>query len=205
MKVKLFVSLLMSFAMAAAVSAQPYGGPGYYPGAGPGMMQRAPVADAERLLRKGVAEMVAFIEAGGTGDEQKTLAFLNAKIAPYFDFPYMAKWVAGARYRYMSEAERSELTAWVQDMLMSTMARNITSYKGQKIHYRPQRSRDGKLVTVSAWLAEGNRYPTKLDFRFYLSDDGWKVYDVRANGTSALVYFRNEMNRSMRGPGMGWR
>ena len=205
MKAKLFVSLLMFFATATVVSAQPIGGERYYPGARPSMTQRAPIASAEKLLREGVAKLVAFMEAGGTGDEKKTLAFLNAKIAPYFDFAHMAKWVAGSRYRRMNEDQRAGLAKRVQQMLMSTMARNITTYKGQKIQYRPQRNRSGKQVTVSAWIQEGRRYPTKLDFRFYLSKDGWKVYDVRANGTSALVHFRNQMNRSRRGPGMGWR
>ena len=103
MKAKLFVSLLMFFATATVVSAQPIGGERYYPGARPSMTQRAPIASAEKLLREGVAKLVAFMEAGGTGDEKKTLAFLNAKIAPYFDFAHMAKWVAGSRYRRMNE------------------------------------------------------------------------------------------------------
>ena len=41
--------------------------------------------------------------------------------------------------------------------------------------------------------------PTKLDFRFYKSKDGWKIFDVKAAGNSAVVYYR-KMFREMYRP-----
>ncbi|MEW8429523.1 MAG: ABC transporter substrate-binding protein [Candidatus Thiodiazotropha sp.] len=29
-----------------------------------------------------------------------------------------------------------------------------------------------------------------MDFRFYRSEAGWKVFDVSANGNSAVAYYR---------------
>ena len=46
-------------------------------------------------------------------------------------------------------------------------------------------------------------YPAELDFRLYRGTDGWKVFDVVANGSSALVYYRDYFRNSMRRGGPG--
>lgn len=41
-------------------------------------------------------------------------------------------------------------------------------------------------------------YPARLDFRLYRKGDEWLVYDVAANGQSAIVHYRNQLMREMR-------
>ncbi|MCB1882186.1 MAG: ABC transporter substrate-binding protein, partial [Gammaproteobacteria bacterium] len=41
-------------------------------------------------------------------------------------------------------------------------------------------------------------YPARLDFRFYLAEDGWKVFDVAANGSSAVMHYRQQFRQMMR-------
>jgi phospholipid transport system substrate-binding protein len=43
-----------------------------------------------------------------------------------------------------------------------------------------------------------NGIPTKLEFRFYKSKDGWKIFDVKAAGNSAVVYYRNQFKHLYR-------
>ena len=50
-------------------------------------------------------------------------------------------------------------------------------------------------MSVSVGILRPSSYPSKLDFRMYRSDDGWKVYDVVANGRSASAYYRMQLNR----------
>ncbi len=47
--------------------------------------------------------------------------------------------------------------------------------------------------------------PSELDFRLYRGNDGWKVFDVVANGSSAVVYYRDYFRNAFRrgGPGAG--
>ena len=41
-------------------------------------------------------------------------------------------------------------------------------------------------------------YPARLDFRLYRNGDDWLVYDVSANGQSAIVHYRNQLMRDAR-------
>ena len=38
----------------------------------------------------------------------------------------------------------------------------------------------------------------RLEFRFYWSQDGWKVYDAVANGASAAAFFRSYFTSALR-------
>ena len=51
-------------------------------------------------------------------------------------------------------------------------------------------------VSVSVGVLRPGTYPAKLDFRMRRTGDGWKVYDVVANGRSASAYYRMQLNRS---------
>ena len=40
-------------------------------------------------------------------------------------------------------------------------------------------------------------YPARLDFRLYRNGENWLVYDVSANGQSAIVHYRNQLMREV--------
>ena len=44
-------------------------------------------------------------------------------------------------------------------------------------------------------ISKQNGYPVKLEFRFYKGAQGWKIFDVVANRTSAVVYYRRYFNQ----------
>jgi phospholipid transport system substrate-binding protein len=46
-------------------------------------------------------------------------------------------------------------------------------------------------------ILQASGYPASIDFRFYQSNEGWKIFDVTANGNSALAYYRQYFNRQM--------
>jgi phospholipid transport system substrate-binding protein len=48
-------------------------------------------------------------------------------------------------------------------------------------------------------ILQASGYPANLDFRFYRGKTGWKVFDVAANGSSALTYYRQYFARKMNG------
>jgi phospholipid transport system substrate-binding protein len=45
-------------------------------------------------------------------------------------------------------------------------------------------------ITVSARVTQPQGIPILMDFRFYRGDQGWKVFDVVADGSSAVLYYR---------------
>ena len=78
------------------------------------------------------------------------------------------------------------------------MARNLGTYSNTapRIDISRARLRPGSTeVNVMARVVPQNGYPTRLVFRFYRSRDGWKVFDVTANGVSAVSYYRKHFRQ----------
>ncbi len=158
------------------------------------------------LLRNGIDKLLSFMRSDSAKDEKAVAAFLDKEIAPYFDFTYMTRWIIGPAYRQMSGAQRQAMEAQLKARFLGALARRLAGYEDQKVQFfRPNRNRVHRNeVKVSVGILRPGTYPSKIDFRFYRSKDGWKVFDVAANGSSALVHYRREFNRAyrMRRPGM---
>ena len=200
MKSPLLIALFGALCMTASVHAQPPGWHGH-----PSQQGSHPVAgpaeQATNTLRQGIDKMQEFLGQEETPNKLQTAAFLDRDIAPYFDFDYMAKWIAGPAYQRMGDKAKEALAAKVESRFLGTLAKQLGSYKGQKIRIlRPRKGSRGSINVRTAVLRPGS-YPAKLEFRMYQSSDGWKVYDVSANGRSVSSYYRQQFRRSMESRG----
>jgi phospholipid transport system substrate-binding protein len=181
---------------------QPYGATsqqpraGYYPGSYGGQYQQPqPVraASPQQILRQGIDRLKGFLSRGGAPTEQEAKAFLDSEISGYFDFAYMAKWAGGQAFAQMSQREQQQFTAKLKGMFFGALARNLGAYSNPvpRIEiYPPRSSRSSNEVQVRAAVMPHRGYPVRLEFRFYRAPDGWKIFDVKANGNSAVAYYR---------------
>jgi phospholipid transport system substrate-binding protein len=177
--------------------------PGYnYP---PSQMQ-APAyqqVGPDVLLREGMTKLLRFVRNAKNPQPQQISAFLEREVAPYFDFDYMATWAAGPMNRHMNDQQRQAFGQKIKQMLLGTLAKRLTSYDNQDVRFfRPRRVGENE-VKVRVGILQAGGYPASVDFRFYLSDNGWKVFDVSANGTSALAYYRRHFADQMRNRNVG--
>jgi len=190
----LLLAALLSFS--CITQAQPPMGPVPMHIPYPSPARADPGAEAAATLREGVNELLKFLGQEKTPNKLQVAAFLDGTIAPYFDFDYMAKWVAGPRYATMTSEQREALAASLEARFLGTLASKLAKYEGQQVRYfRPRRGARGS-VNVTLGILRPGSYPSKLQFRMYRSADGWKVYDVVANGRSAVAYYRQQSRRS---------
>ncbi len=150
------------------------------------------------LLQEGIGKLTSFIKSGKAANQEQAMAYLRHEITPYFDFAYMTRWAAGPAWRHMDPGQRAAMQAQLTQSFLTTLGQKLTSYSNQSIRYFTPRGRSGKEVTVSAWIMQPSGYPTKLDFRFYQSNSGWKIFDVKAGGNSAVVYYRKQFRDNLR-------
>lgn len=174
--------------MATAATPYPSYYKGSYPGIAPQQQEQAPAA----ILKSGIGKLTKFIKSGQAQNRARSLAFLKSEITPYFDFEYMTRWAAGPAWRHMSEAQRARMQSKLTESFMTTMVSNLASYSDQPIRYFTPRGQGSDDVRVRVWIMEPSGIPTKLEFRFYKSKDGWKIFDVKAGGNSAVVHYRNQ-------------
>lgn len=152
-------------------------------------------------LEKGMGKMLSFLQQDQKPSQESMEAFLSEEIAPYFDFAYMAKSASGSMYRHMSDDQKAHLTAVIKKQFLETMAYRLGAYNSQRLKVISQRvSANGYTSKVTAAVIGPRRYPSRLDFRFYKARSGWKVYDVMANGQSAVLYYRRQFRRLMAPP-----
>jgi len=150
------------------------------------------------LLKEGIGKLTSFIKSGRAANEAQAIAFIKTEIAPYFDFAYMTRWAAGPAWRRMGPEQRARMQEQLTESFMTTLVQKLAGYTNQPIRYFTPRGQGRNDVHVSAWIMQPNGIPTKLDFRFYLSDRGWKIFDVKAGGNSAVVYYRRQFREMLR-------
>ncbi|MGB0722776.1 MAG: MlaC/ttg2D family ABC transporter substrate-binding protein [Gammaproteobacteria bacterium] len=180
---------------------QGFGSQGFGPQGGYGgySIPPAPAATPENIVREGLAKLKAFIMAGGAGNTDQAREFAEQEIAPYFDFPYMVKYSTSRYWDGMSEEQKDAAATTIRDMFLASLAKNLGGYNNPDvIVHRARKSDDGKEVSVAVSVRFGGSSSMRMSFRFYKSKTGWKVFDVKANGQSALVYYRKYFEQQMR-------
>ena len=195
MKKMITATTLMALLTVAPVQAAPHYGYAQPPMRAPQMEQPGP----DQVLREGMGKLLKFMRQSERPNPQAIAAFLQHEISPYFDFEYMSTWVAGPMNRRMSPAQRVELAGSIEQLLLSTLAERLTSFQNQDVRFYPPRRAGENEVKVRVAILQASGYPATLDFRFYRGESGWKVFDVAANGSSALTYYRQYFSRQMGG------
>ncbi|MBF0257211.1 MAG: ABC transporter substrate-binding protein, partial [Gammaproteobacteria bacterium] len=65
------------------------------------------------------------------------------------------------------------------------------SYADSRLMITHARPVNNKEVQVGLRVLRRDAPPASMKFRFYLSDNGWKIFDVVAFNSSAVMYFRS--------------
>ena len=93
-------------------------------------------------------------------------------------------------------AARRAMVEQIQQSFLGTMAEKLGGYEQQQVRFLPPRGgQGGRTAQVSVAVLNPGTYPARLDFRLYRNGDDWLVYDVSANGQSAIVHYRNQLMR----------
>lgn len=162
--------------------------------------QRAGVLqEPVQVVTQGLHTLLAISRSAPSQDQ--LLGQLRAEISPYFDFDYMARWVGGPLWRQLSPAQRAQLGAQLQTRFLGGLAEKLAVGQGTQSFrlLAPQGNPRSGEVRVSVLVAQGQgRPPQKISFRLYRGTQGWKAFDVLANGSSAVAYYRQQFRDQLR-------
>jgi phospholipid transport system substrate-binding protein len=193
MKIRiLMTSLVVTLVGVMDASAAPMPPPAW----GRTAAQAPTTAEAVAQVRQGMDELFAFMGQAPRPTGLKLAAFVEDKLARYFDFESMARLVLGPRYQRMTDTQRADVVQRIEQDFLRTLTRRLAALDDQNVRYFRPRRGYGKRTTVTVGIANPGGYPARLDFRLYRGADGWKVYDVAANGSSAVNYYRQKLARA---------
>ena len=187
--------LLAAALFAGGAQAIPQYGPGPAPYMGaPATAPRA--GNPAVAVRAGMDKLMSFIGGEEKPSPEALAQFLNTEIAPFFDFEYMARSAGGRLFERLGDDEQRAMVNDIKRTFLTKMAENLSAYDKQQIRFFPPRAGDdGRTARVSVAILNPGSYPSRLDFRLYRARHKWRVFDVAANGQSAIVHFRRQLMR----------
>jgi phospholipid transport system substrate-binding protein len=188
MRIALAAALLLASTHLLAQSGYGQGDPFY------GLGYTPVPATPDQVVRRGLDRLTGFLMGAQNPSPEAIRAFLDHEIAPNFDFAYMARWAAGPMYRRLSPAQHARMTVVLKDLFLAALAKNLGSYArpAPRVDVYPARaSANGRRATVHARVVSANGMLSGLNFRFYWNEQGWRIFDVAANGASAVAYYRS--------------
>ena len=127
-------------------------------------------------------------------------SFIENEIIPHFAFDKMTYWIAGPHARKMGAADLRDLEERVKQTFLTSLAKHLGSFDSEttKVRFRKAQYRGANEATVTAMVYQQYTQPSRLEFRMRAHGDNWKIIDVKANGTSAVIYYRKHFNNSLR-------
>jgi phospholipid transport system substrate-binding protein len=130
----------------------------------------------------------------------KLRGFIESEIIPHFDFDNMSHWITGRYARNMSDQDKSDFQRNLRETFLSSLSKHLGSFDAEntRVRFYPARYRGQGETFVSTSIYRPESPPVRLDFRMKLDGDSWKIIDVKANGSSAVLYYRRHFISQLR-------
>lgn len=150
----------------------------------------------DQLAREVTDKIVVLLKANKnvyTKDHKKLYAMVDELVLPKFDFRAMSRTVLGRYWRTASEEQRKRFTAEFRDLLVRTYATSLLKYNDEKIVFLPFKQAPGDRTTTvkSEVRRTDGGPPIAINYSFYHTDAGWKVYDVTIEGASLVTTYQS--------------
>lgn len=162
-----------------------------------GSQSRQTISEPAMVLKQGLDALTGHLVNRGS-DRIRLLSFLEQKITPYFDFQQMSRWAAGPQWRSLNPKQRLKLAYELKQEFFKILVGRLTRSPNLTIEYlEPQRQQRGNKVSLGVKIYNQRSQPVRVDFRLHKTRNGWKIYDVVANSSSLVDYFRQYVRNNM--------
>ena len=128
---------------------------------------------------------------------------VNEIVLPSFDFERITGSAMGRNWRKANAEQKKALVVEFRQLLVRVYAKSLLNYAGQEIRILPLRpgKRPGQ-VTVNTEVNEPGGPTVPINYRMYLKDGAWKVYDVIIDGVSLVSNYRGSFAAEVRRKGV---
>ena len=111
-----------------------------------------------------------------------------------FDFQGIAIVAVGPNWKKFSPAEKEEFSQVFAQLLRTNYLKKIQdNYQRQEVRILTQEIYDGKKALVKSSISRpGGDIP--VDYRLWLRDGRWQIYDVTVEGVSLVQNYRTQFN-----------
>jgi phospholipid transport system substrate-binding protein len=168
----------------------------------------APATDTppDVLARSTTQEVLAILKqdkALQDGDLNKVYQLVEAKILPNFDFNRMTQLALGRHWPSATAKQKQSLVTQFRNLLVRTYSSSLTQFSDQTVEFKPLTLKpDDTDVTVRSEIRQPGGQPIPINYSFYKTAFGWKVYDVTIDGVSLVTNYRASFANTIRQQGI---
>jgi phospholipid transport system substrate-binding protein len=158
------------------------------------------------LVKSVTEEVIAVIKQDQdiqAGNKRKTIALVEQKVLPHFDFARMTALATGANWRTATPEQQTILVEQFRTLLVRTYSTALSAYRNQAIDVKPLRGRAGDAeVVVRSEVKQSGAAPMTIDYSMEKAPTGWKVYDVAVGGISLVTTYRETFANEVQSGGI---
>ncbi len=140
-----------------------------------------------------------------TGDINKIIVLVDAKIMPNVNFQRMTASAVGPAWRQATPEQQERLQEEFKKLLVRTYAGALSQVSDQTVSVRPFRgSLDDKEVLVRTEIRGGGD-PVQLDYRLEKTPGevgGWKIYNINVLGVWLVDTYRSQFSQQINSKGI---
>ena len=155
-----------------------------------------------REVSTDIIETVKGDKAIKSGDLQKIISLVDAKVMPYINFRRMTATASGRYWRQATPEQQQLLQDEFKTLLVRTYAGALTQVKDQTIVLKPMRAAVDDSEVVVRTEVRGHGDPIQLDYRLEKTPDGWRIYDVNVMGIWLADQYRNSFAQEISAHGI---
>ncbi|MDH3513770.1 MAG: ABC transporter substrate-binding protein [Gammaproteobacteria bacterium] len=161
----------------------------------------------DQVARQATDKIVELLKANKdvySKDHKSLYAMVDEHVLTHFDFRAMSRTVLGRNWREANEDQRTQFTREFRDLLVRTYATALLKYNDEQIVYLPFRmSPEDRTATVKSEVRRRDGGPPiAIQYSFYRTDKGWKVYDVAIEGASLVSTYQSTFSSRVQKEGL---
>lgn len=132
------------------------------------------------------------------GNTKKTIALVETKVLPHFNFERMTKLALGREARQATPDQFKVLVEEFRSLLVRTYSKALSEYRNQEISFKPfKMATTDTDVKVRSEIRQTGGKPIGLDYYLEKNATGWKVYDMEVGGVSLVTNYRDSFAREI--------
>jgi phospholipid transport system substrate-binding protein len=137
-----------------------------------------------------------------TKDFLQVTQFVNGVIEPHADFNKIAPLVLGKNWKTATTEQQERFKHEFQTLLVRTYSRAFLEYSNWTIRFMPLAvSNETTKAIVKTNVLQAGQQPVDVDYRMFLSNGEWKVYDIMIEGVSLVTNYRSTFSNEIQAKG----
>lgn len=137
-----------------------------------------------------------------TRDFAQVTQYVNSVIEPHTDFDKIAPLVLGRHWKAATVGEQERFKHEFQTLLIRAYSRAFVEYNNWKINFLPlEMANDATKAIVKTKVLQPGQQPIDVNYRMFLNNGEWKVYDIMIDGVSLVTNYRSTFNDEIQNKG----